>query len=143
MNYWPIVICGLLGIGIVLVVVPVTLKAAGPSNLFQRGQDLHHTHEGAIPRLGGLALVVAFIGVEILIAALWPEERERMPERSAVLISSLAMFALGFWDDLKPLGAKRKLLGQILIAVAVCAFGIGIQRFKIPFASTIVELHGW
>jgi UDP-GlcNAc:undecaprenyl-phosphate GlcNAc-1-phosphate transferase len=143
MNYWPIVICGLPGIGIVLVVVPVTLKAAGPSNLFQRGQDLHHTHEGAIPRLGGLALVVAFIGVEILIAALWPEERERMPERSAVLISSLAMFALGFWDDLKPLGAKRKLLGQILIAVAVCAFGIGIQRFKIPFASTIVELHGW
>jgi len=143
MNYWPIVICGLLGIGIVLVVVPVILKAAGPSNLFQRGQDLHHIHEGPIPRLGGLALVAAFIGVEVLIAALWPEERTRIPGRSVVLISSLAMFALGFWDDLKPLGAKRKLIGQILIAVAVCAFGIGIQRFKIPFASTIVELHGW
>jgi UDP-GlcNAc:undecaprenyl-phosphate GlcNAc-1-phosphate transferase len=41
------------------------------------------------------------------------------------------------------LGARRKLFGQILIAVAVCAFGIGIQQFKIPFASTIVELHGW
>jgi len=56
------------------VVVPVILKAAGPSDLFQRGQDLHHTHEGSIPRLGGLALVAAFIGVEVLIAALWPEE---------------------------------------------------------------------
>jgi UDP-GlcNAc:undecaprenyl-phosphate GlcNAc-1-phosphate transferase len=143
MNYWPIVICGLLGMGIVLLMVPAILKAAGPSNRFRRGEDLHHTHEGAIPRLGGLALVVAFIGVEILIAALWPEERERMPERSAVLISSLAMFALGFWDDLKPLGAKRKLAGQILIAMAVCALGIGIQRFKIPFTETIIELRGW
>src|ERR1022692_4131360 len=105
MNYWPIVICGLLGMGIVLVMVPAILKAAGPSNRFQRGEDLHHTHEGAIPRLGGLALVVAFIGVEILIVALWPEEQARIPGRTVVLISSPAMFALGFWDDLKPLGA--------------------------------------
>jgi len=60
-----------------------------------------------------------------------------------VVITSLAMFMLGFWDDLKPLGAKRKLLGQVLIAAAVCAFGIGIQRFKIPFTTTIIELGGW
>ena len=53
------------------------------------------------------------------------------------------MFALGFWDDLKPLGAKRKLLGQIAIALTVCAFGMGIQKFKIPFTSTILDLGGW
>jgi UDP-GlcNAc:undecaprenyl-phosphate/decaprenyl-phosphate GlcNAc-1-phosphate transferase len=143
MSYWPILICGLLGMGIVLLVIPVIIKAAGPSNLFQRGQDFHHTQERPVPRLGGLALVAAFIGVEILIVALWPEERAKIPGWSVVLISCLAMFALGFWDDLKPLGAKRKLFGQILIAMAVCAFGIGIQKFKNPFASTIVELGGW
>jgi UDP-GlcNAc:undecaprenyl-phosphate GlcNAc-1-phosphate transferase len=93
--------------------------------------------------VGGLALAAAFIGVEVFIAALWPERRALTHERPVFLASSLAMFALGFWDDLKPLGARRKLVGQILIAVVVCAFGIGIQQFKIPFTSTIIELGGW
>ena len=144
MNYWPIISSVLLGMGIVLLLVPLILKAAASTNLFQRGQDFHHTHQKPIPRVGGgLALVAAFVGVEILVAAIWPEERAKAPERSAVFASSLAMFTLWFWDDLKPLGAKWKLFGKILIAVAVCAFGIGIQRLKIPFASTVIELHGW
>jgi UDP-GlcNAc:undecaprenyl-phosphate/decaprenyl-phosphate GlcNAc-1-phosphate transferase len=143
MSYWPTIFCALLGMGIVLAVVPLILRLAGSSNLGRRGQELHHTHRGAVPRLGGLALMVAFVGVEILIAALWPEERARVAGRSVVLMSSLAMFGLGFWDDLKPLGAKKKLLGQILIAAAVSAFGLGIQQFKIPFGSTIIDLHGW
>jgi len=129
--------------GIVLLVAPAMLKASGASNLLRRGQDFHHTHEEAVPRLGGLALVTAFIGVEVLIAIVWPEQRMRIPGRSVMLVSSLAMFGLGFWDDLKPLRARRKLFGQILIAMAVCAFGIGVQQFKIPFSSTIIELHGW
>jgi UDP-GlcNAc:undecaprenyl-phosphate/decaprenyl-phosphate GlcNAc-1-phosphate transferase len=143
MSYWPIVICALLGMGIVLAVVPLILRLAGSSSFARRGQELHHTHRGAVPRLGGLALMGAFVGVEILIAALWPDERTRVPGRSVVLLCSLAMFALGFWDDLRPLGAKKKLFGQILIAAAVSAFGLGIQQFKIPFASTIIDLHGW
>ena len=53
------------------------------------------------------------------------------------------MFGLGFWDDLKPLGAKRKLLGQILIATATYALGVGIEQFRIPFTGEIIDLHGW
>ena len=93
--------------------------------------------------LRGLALAAAFVGVELFIIAFFPAHRARIPGRAVVVISSLAMFGLGFWDDLRPLGAKRKLLGQILIALVVCAFGIGIQKFKIPFTETIIDLHGW
>src|ERR1019366_5781883 len=88
--------------GIVFLVVPLVLKAALATNLFQRGQDLHHTHQKPIPRLGGLALAAAFLGVEAFIAVMYPEYRARISGRSVVLLSSLAMFALGFWDDLKP-----------------------------------------
>lgn len=109
----------------------------------QRTQDLHHTHQKPVPRLGGLALAAAFVGVELLIEVVWPEQRSKIAGRTAVLPGSLAMFALGFWDDLKPLGAKRKLLGQVLIAFAVCASGIGILHFKIPFAARIIDLGGW
>jgi UDP-GlcNAc:undecaprenyl-phosphate GlcNAc-1-phosphate transferase len=129
--------------GIVFLVVPLVLKSARAANLLQRGQDLHHTHQKPIPRLGGLALAAAFVGIEVFITVIYPEQRARIPGRPAVIITSLAMFALGFWDDLKPLGAKKKLLGQLLIAAGVCAFGIGIQQFKIPFTATVIDLGGW
>jgi UDP-GlcNAc:undecaprenyl-phosphate GlcNAc-1-phosphate transferase len=129
--------------GIVFLLIPPALGAARVRKLFQRGQDLHHTHHRPVPRLGGLALAIAFIGIEVFMAVVWPEQRANTPGRLVVLLSSLAMFALGFWDDLKPVGAKRKLLGQIAIALIVCAFGIGIQKLKIPFSSTILDLGGW
>ena len=143
MSYWAIISCVVLGMVIACLVVPLVLKSALLTNLSQRRRELHHTHQKPIPRLGGLALVAAFVGIEAFIALFYPEHRARTPERPVVLISSLAMFVLGFWDDLKPLGAKRKLAGQILIAGAVCLFGIGIERFRIPFSGTIYELGGW
>ena len=143
MNVWAIISCALVGAGIVFLMIPLVLQAARATNLFQREQDLHHTHRRPVPRLGGLALAAAFIGVEIFIAVVCPEQRAKSPNRLVVVLSSLAMFALGFWDDLKALGARRKLLGQILIAAAVCAFGIGIEAFTIPFTSTIIQIGGW
>ena len=135
--------CALVGMGIMFLLIPPALRSARVRKLFQRGEDLHHTHRQPVPRLGGLALVIAFIGIEVFMAFVFPEQRTQIPGRLVVVVSSLAMFALGFWDDLKPLGAKRKLLGQIIIALIVCAFGIGIEKFKIPFSSTIIDLGGW
>jgi len=142
MSYWTIICGGLLGMGIVFLGVPLVLKAALALHLTPRAQDLHHTQQTPVPRLGGLALAAAFVGIEVF-ALYCPEERERMAGGWVVAVSSLVMFGLGFWDDLKPLGAKKKLLGQIAIAAAVCALGIGIQQFKIPFTGRIIELHGW
>ena len=135
--------CALVGLGIVFLAIRLGLASAPFRNRLQRGQDLHHTHQVPTPRLGGLALAIAFIGVEVFIALFWPEQRSVAPGRSVVLLSSLAMFGLGFWDDLKPLGAKRKLLAQILIALSVCVFGIGIEKFRIPFVSIDIDLHYW
>jgi UDP-GlcNAc:undecaprenyl-phosphate GlcNAc-1-phosphate transferase len=111
--------------------------------LWQRHPDLHHTHLAPVPRLGGLALAAAFVTVELVIALFFPEQRAHTPGRLAVLISSLAIFAVGFWDDLRPLGARRKLLFQVLISLAVYYFGIGIQSFKIPLTEHTIDLHGW
>jgi UDP-GlcNAc:undecaprenyl-phosphate GlcNAc-1-phosphate transferase len=143
MSFWAMLNCALVGLGIMFLVVPLILGSRRLKSLMERGQDLHHTHQHPIPRLGGLALLVAYIGVEIFIALVCPEARSRISGRSVVFIGSLAMFGLGFWDDFKPLGARRKLLVQILVALIVCAFGIGIQGFKIPFATTVLNLGGW
>ena len=143
MSLWILLSCALVGMGIVFLLIPPALGSRCVRGLLQRGQDPHHTHRQPIPRVGGVALAAAFIGVEAFIAIAWPEQRVKTPGRAVVLLSCLAMFALGLWDDLKPLGAKRKLLVQIVIAVGVCAFGIGIQKFKVPFTLTVIDLGGW
>ncbi len=135
--------CALVGMCIVFPVILISLRIASKTRLFQRGQELHHTHRQPTPRLGGLALAAAFIGVEVFIAVVWPEQRARPHGRLVVILSSLTMFALGFWDDLKPLGARRKLLGQVLIAATVYALGIGITHFRIPFVEKVIALGGW
>jgi len=140
MNCWAILGCALMGLAIVLLVVPLTLATSPLRNRLQRGPDPHHTHQKPMPRLGGLALAIAFIGVEALISACWPMEGAKTPGRAVILLSSLAMFGLGFWDDLKPLGARRKLVVQIMIALSVCVFGIGIQRFRVPFVFITFDL---
>ena len=142
MNGVPIVGCGLLGLGIALLSTRALLVFTSRATL-SRPHDLHHTDPKPVPRLGGAALALAFVAVEIYIAAFFPGELTRIPGRIIVVASSLAIFALGFWDDLKPLGAKRKLLGQVLIAAFVYLSGIGIETFKIPFTSHIIPLGGW
>jgi UDP-GlcNAc:undecaprenyl-phosphate/decaprenyl-phosphate GlcNAc-1-phosphate transferase len=134
--------CGLLGLGIVMLLTPLILRAAS-GRRFNRARDPHHTNKMPIPRLGGIALVGAFVAVEFLIVWRFPEQRARIPGRDTIIFGSLAMFALGFWDDVKPLGARKKLFGQIVIAAFVCYAGIGIESFKIPLSDKIIPLHGW
>ena len=143
MSYWAMLSCALVGLGIVFLVIPLALAVAPLKNRLQRGQDLHHTHQKPTPRLGGLVLAIAFIGVEAFIAIFWPEQRSSTPGRAVMVLSSLAMFGLGFWDDLKPVGARRKLLAQIMIALSVYVCGIGIEHFRVPFVAITLDLGNW
>jgi UDP-GlcNAc:undecaprenyl-phosphate GlcNAc-1-phosphate transferase len=55
----------------------------------------------------------------------------------------LAMFALGFWDDLKRLGAITKLAWQLLIASTVTLCGVCIQCLDLPGFAGIIDETGW
>jgi len=143
MNIWPALLFCFLGLGGVLISIPLILKGCSRGLFGDRARDLHHTHDRVIPRCGGLALAGTFILLHLLVSAFFMEPPEVSRERWVMLACSLAMFGLGFWDDLKPLGARKKLLGQILIATVVCCLGQGIQKFKLPFTGDVIELHGW
>src|SRR5947209_325309 len=103
-------IVGLFSMGVVFVLVPSVLALSGRWNLTHRGADLHHTHKAAVPRIGGIALAVAFTLAQLIIPLLFPDQTNPR-EKMVLIFSSLAIFGLGFWDDLRPLGARRKLLG--------------------------------
>ncbi len=136
-------IAGLIGFGVVLLVVPLIVRRWGRAEASGRSVELHHAHRRPVPRLGGMALAAAFLAIEAFITLVEAESREATPHRGVILVSCLAMFGLGLWDDFRALGARKKLLGQVLIALMVYCFGLGIQMVKIPFAGAAIDLHGW
>jgi UDP-GlcNAc:undecaprenyl-phosphate GlcNAc-1-phosphate transferase len=137
------VIAVLLGLVTVLVAVPLILARARRAHAASRPQDLHNGQAAPVPRLGGVALVVAFVATYFFVAIFSPEQFSNQKYHPVILISCLAMFALGFIDDLKPLGARKKLLGQVIISLVICAFGMGIQMFIVPFTGHTVQLGPW
>jgi UDP-GlcNAc:undecaprenyl-phosphate/decaprenyl-phosphate GlcNAc-1-phosphate transferase len=142
MTFLPIM-AGLMGLATVLLAVPLVLACCSRAEKLHRAPDLHHGPAPPVPRFGGLALAIAFIVVNLFAGIVNPARHSGLLFQPAILFSCLAMFGIGFIDDLKPLGARKKLLGQVLIAAAVCSFGVGIQTFKIPFTGHIIPLGPW
>src|SRR5262245_57403333 len=80
--------------------------------LGQRGIGLDYANEtrkkqsAPIPRLGGLPIMLAVALGLAIILSVYPQQGVKwLP----ILVGSALMYGLGLWDDLKPLGAKRKL----------------------------------
>ncbi|MFO1499947.1 MAG: hypothetical protein U1G07_16410 [Verrucomicrobiota bacterium] len=67
------------------------------------------------------------------VAGLLGSEAKRLGQAAIVFGSAFAMFLVGFWDDVQPIGAKKKLIFQILIASCVYAGGIHIDAVSNPF----------
>lgn len=137
---WPqILACLALGFFICWALIGIILKRAESGFGGKRGKDFHHTHKMPIPRLGGLAMVSAFVVVALAIALCTSVPGSGAATLAVIVISSLAMFALGFWDDLRRLSAKFKLAGQVAIASAVYLSNIRIELYRDPFSGS--DLH--
>ena len=135
------------GFAVSLGAIVLIIHACSSGWLAPRSAEFHHSDKPdrpPIPRFGGIALAAAFA---ILSAASGSPLLgfEPDPVRWVIVGMALAMFGLGLWDDLRPLGARRKLLGQLLIATAAYFWGLGIHHFKIPLTDHIIDLglYGW
>jgi len=121
--------------------IPLILRQSERKLFLARPTDLHHTHRKPTPRLGGVALALAFLSVEAFVFFAAPPYRTEMSGRTAVVLSCVAMFALGLCDDLWSLGARKKLVGQTLIAAAFCCSGIVVEELRIPLMPHAIKLH--
>ena len=130
---------GVIGAVTSLVVIPVIQKYL-PSPRRNESEDFHHGQGVPVSRFGGLALVVSFVVVYWIIKVFLPLTAADAVVYRTILIAALAMFGLGFWDDLKPIGARRKLAGQIIIAIGACCAGIHFDNLKNPLTGVIHPL---
>ena len=98
---------------------------------------LRKSHSGSIPRLGGFPIFLAISLASTLFLALGIIELERW---WPFLLCNTLMFALGFVDDLSPVGAKVKLLGQVGVSLIAYALGLSIEVLSIPVGDGDVHL---
>ncbi len=97
-------------------------------------------HEKPVSRLGGGPIFLALmLGALALVALRYFELRSLLP----LLISCALVFAVGFMDDLRPLGARVKLLGQVAVALLLYAMGVSIEVLSNPFGQGAVQLGWW
>ena len=93
-----------------------------------------HIHTASIPRLGGIAIFLAFAVVAVVLAAS-PTLRGADPKFSVrtilfILIPGALVFLLGLYDDLRPVKPHVKFAIQA-VAATILFFG-GFRVFQLP-----------
>lgn len=87
--------------------------------------DARKVHAGAIPRIGGIAMI---IGVMVPILFWLPLDQKNL---SLLLAFSVLLF-FGIWDDRSNLHYRIKFMGQIL-AVLIVVLGADVVVHSLPF----------
>ncbi|AJY77602.1 MraY family glycosyltransferase [Paenibacillus beijingensis] len=104
-------------------------------------------HTRIMPRLGGLAIYIAFIGSFLLVLPFIPSgllSHYDMNLIKSVLVGGTIIVLIGALDDRFELSAKVKLLGQIAAAcVVVFVFGVKIDLLNIPFGQSMQPVADW
>ena len=124
-----------------LFVTPLVRNLAFRLDLLDQpgGRKVHQT---PIPRLGGIAMVVAF-GVAIGLATLVSPDLGAVggirPNRAPAILAGVAVILLiGLVDDLRGMRASMKLLLQVVAAVFAWGVGLSLNRLHMPWG--IVDL---
>jgi len=141
-TYWVVYIGALL---LAAVCTPLVIFVARALNIFD-DLNVRKVHARAIPRLGGVAIIVAMMGLIIPVLMLnnyIGEIFRGIRMKIIVLLSATVfVFLMGLVDDLCHLRVRTKFLSQIVAALAICAVGIRIEFIALTDWFTL-SFGGW
>ena len=132
-----IVVCAIVGFLVCWGVIPLILQFARRAGA-SRDKCFHQTNAQTVPRFGGIAIGAGFVAV--LLTAIYANEATVPRDLLSVVLGSLAMFGLGVLDDLRPIGAKSKLIGQIVIAYIVAHDGASVESVTNPLTGAAYDI---
>ncbi len=116
-----------------LAVTPVVRKMSFRLGAVDR-PDARKVHSGLMPRMGGLAVYLAFT-VTLLITGDITESMK------GLLIGGTLIMLLGLVDDIRNISPRVKLLGQVIAAGVLVAFGIQVDFITNPWGGTFSLTH--
>jgi UDP-GlcNAc:undecaprenyl-phosphate GlcNAc-1-phosphate transferase len=104
---------------------------------FDQARSSRRVHVRPVPRLGGVAIVLAFnapitalLFVDSSVALIFREQRDLIV---GLYVGGFAIAALGLYDDLYGAGAKLKFGVQAGVALLLYAIGFRIEVLSWPF----------
>lgn len=130
-----VLIAFLVALGVAFFVTPLTKKMAMKLGVYDK-PDARKVHKGAMTRLGGLGIYLGFLAGLLVYGDF---------SRSFVglLISSSMVVAVGFYDDIKGITPKMKLLGQVAAAIVLIGFDVRLEFLTNPFNGNLIDLGFW
>ncbi|XJZ26964.1 glycosyltransferase family 4 protein [Bacillota bacterium Lsc_1132] len=126
MIFLTLILCFLLSIVLTPLIKKVAFIVGATDHPNQR-----KVHQRLMPRLGGLAIYIAFMaGIFIL--------KPEYPNSVFILIGAAIIVITGICDDIVELSAKIKFLGQLIAAVVVVFLGdLQVVFLNLPFGGKL------
>jgi UDP-GlcNAc:undecaprenyl-phosphate GlcNAc-1-phosphate transferase len=126
---------------VALMVTPVVRGVAHRFNLLDQPGE-RKVHEIPVPRLGGIAMAVAFgvaIGIATLASSDLGASGQLRPNRAPAILAGVSvLLVVGVIDDVRGMRALVKLSLQVAVAVLAWWLGLSIETLHLPTGS--VEL---
>ncbi|PAE44445.1 glycosyltransferase family 4 protein [Bacillus sp. 7884-1] len=122
MIFFTLIICFMISI----LITPLVKKLAYKIRATDRPNN-RKVHQTLMPRLGGLAIYIAFLAGVILLQPV-------NPYSTSIIIGSGIIVISGILDDIYELSAKLKLMAQIAAAAIIVLYGgLQITFINLPF----------
>lgn len=122
----------IIAVFVTMVLIPPLMRSAVRLQIIDI-PDARKVHTGAIPRIGGVAMVVGAVFPMIMWLA--PQN-----ETIAFLLGIGIILFFGVWDDRKDLDYRLKFLGQIIAVLIVSIYG-GIVIKYVPFMADPLPMY--
>jgi UDP-GlcNAc:undecaprenyl-phosphate/decaprenyl-phosphate GlcNAc-1-phosphate transferase len=120
---------------------PLVRRLAYRFGALDHARSSRKIHGHPIPRLGGIAIVVAFYAPLVALLAFHSEVGSLfVAERDHVIglfVGGLAIASLGLYDDLRGANAWKKFLVQFAVAGFLFWFGFRFEALANPFGESI------
>jgi UDP-GlcNAc:undecaprenyl-phosphate GlcNAc-1-phosphate transferase len=117
----------LLGLLLSLLVAPACIRLANRAGMIDNpAGSAYKIHAAPTARAGGLVLFVTVILIGAVTGTLLD------PGIRTIFLASLAIFAVGIWDDAKGISAVTKLCGQFIAGLILIQGGGAVQFLHYP-----------
>lgn len=136
----------ILGFGLVYLTIPPIIRVSIAKHLYDTPNS-RKASKIVVPTLGGVAIFIGFI-LSTIIAT----DGYNFGELKYLIAAVILMFFLGLKDDLMDISARKKLLGQLAIAILLIvlgnfrftnlqgAFGLHEISYPVSFAITLFTM---
>ena len=136
-----IAIAFILAFIVAFMATPYTIKIANKIGAVDIPKDKRRMHTKKMPKFGGPAVILGFIVSMIYLIIIMSIEgsldlftEQAYGKKLIGILLGIGVIAItGILDDIKTLKAWQQLIGQVIAAIIVVAFGTQIEHLNIPF----------